>query len=424
MATFANMTAMCCRQFIQNRPWQLSQLGLRHYAQVSGLNEVVIVSAVRTPIGSFQSSLASLTASRLGAVAIQAAVAQAGIAKEEVSEVYMGNVCQAGMGQNPARQATIFSGLPESTEATTVNKVCASGLKAIILASQSLMCGHREVMVAGGMESMSNVPYYMLRGETPYGGVSLIDGIVNDGLWDIYNKCHMGICAEQCAKNLNISREEQDEFAALSYRRSQAAGEQGVFRNEIVPVTVQPKKGKEVIVSEDEEYKRVNFDKLKTLKPAFQKDGTVTAGNASTLNDAACALVVMTAQAAQRLKVTPLARIVSFADAATRPVDFTIAPALAIPLALKQAGIGVQDVAMWEINEAFSVVAIANIRKLGLDPEKVNVHGGAVSIGHPIGMSGARLITHLVHNLKRGEKGVAGICNGGGAASSMVIERL
>jgi acetyl-CoA C-acetyltransferase len=423
MATFANITSKCCWHFSQ-RGARFAELQCRHLSQVSGLNEVVIVSAVRTPIGSFLSSLSSLPASRLGAVAIQAAVAQAGIPKDSVSEVFMGNVCQAGQGQNPARQATIFSGLPDSTEATTVNKVCASGLKSIMFAAQSLMCGYREVMVAGGMESMSNVPFYMNRGDTPYGGVTLIDGIVNDGLTDAYNKSHMGICAELCAKNLGITREEQDEYAELSYRRSQAAGERGIFRGEIVPVTVQPKKGKEIIVTEYEEYKRVNFDKLKALKPAFQKDGTVTAGNASTLNDAACALVVMTATAAHKLKVTPLARIMSFADAATRPVDFTIAPALAIPQALKLAGVGVQDVAMWEINEAFSVVALANIRKLGLNPEKVNVNGGAVSLGHPIGMSGARLITHLVHNLKRGEKGVAGICNGGGAASAMVIERL
>lgn len=271
---------------------------------------------------------------------------------------------------------------------------------------------------------MSNVPYYMLRGETAYGGITLLDGIVNDGLTDVYNKIHMGMCADMCAKNLGITREEQDEFAALSYRRSQAAGERGTFRGEIVPVTVQPKKGKEIIVSEDEEYKRINFDKLKTLRPAFQKDGTVTAGNASTLNDAGCALVLMTAQAANRLKVNPLARIVSFADAATRPVDFTVAPALAIPLALKQAGLKSQDIALWEINEAFSVVAIANMRILGLDPNKVNVNGGAVSLGHPIGVSGARLVTHLVHTLKKGEKGVGAICNGGGAASSIIIEKL
>lgn len=251
-----------------------------------------------------------------------------------------------------------------------------------------------------------------------------MDCLLHDGLTDAYNDVHMGVCAEVCAKNLSITREEQDEYAVQSYKRSLSAAERGVFRQEIVPVTVQQKKGEEVTVSEDEEYKRVNFDKIKTLKPAFQEDGTVTAGNASTLNDAAGAVVLMTTQAAQRLKVTPLARIVAFADAATRPMDFPVAPALAIPKVLKQAGLGVEDIALWEINEAFSVVAIANTRKLGLDPSKVNVDGGAVSIGHPIGMSGARLITHLVHSLQRGQKGCAGICNAGGAASAMIIEKL
>jgi acetyl-CoA C-acetyltransferase len=402
---------------------KIVQHGCRNYSQVAGLNEVVIASAVRTPVGSFLGSLAPVSATRLGAVAVQAAVAQAGIPKEEVSEVYMGQVCQGGQGQNPARQAALFAGLADKTEATTINKVCASGMKSIMLAAQSLMIGHREVMIGGGMESMSNVPYYLPRGHTTYGGIQLIDGIVNDGLTDVYNKIHMGICADECARNLQINREDQDEYAISSYRRSQEAAERGVFRNEIVPVTVTVK-GKETIVKDDEEYRRVNFDKLKTLKPAFTKEGTVTAGNASTLNDAASAVVLMTADAARRLNVTPLARVVSFADAATRPIDYPIAPTLAAPIALRIAGLKPEDIALWEINEAFSVVALANIRILKLDPARVNVNGGGVSIGHPIGASGARIVTHLVHTLNPGQKGLAAVCNGGGAASAIIIERL
>lgn len=400
------------------------RIGLKQFSQVSGLNDVVIVSAIRTPIGSFCESLSSLSASRLGAIALNGAIEKAGIPKEEVKEVYMGNVISAGLGQAPARQVALYAGLPHTTEATTLNKMCASGMKSIMFASQSLMCGHQDVMAAGGMESMSNVPYYMLRGQTPYGGINLQDAILTDGLVDAYDNCHMGVCAEMTAKKMNISREDQDEYAIMSYKRSQAASENGILKKEIIPVTIKQKKGKEVIVSEDEEFKRISFEKVKSLKPAFQKDGTITAANASTLNDAACVVILMTREAADRLKVKPLARIVAFADAATAPVDFAIAPALAVPRLLKQAGIGIEDVTMWEINEAFSAVAIANIRKLGLDINKVNIHGGAVSLGHPIGMSGARLVTHLVHNLKSGEKGVGAICNGGGAASSILIEKL
>ncbi|CAH1787260.1 unnamed protein product [Owenia fusiformis] len=396
----------------------------RGLSQVAGLNDVVIVSAVRTPIGSFRSSLASVPATRLGTIAIQGAVAKAGISGEEVKEVYMGNVCQAMNGQAPARQAALGAGLKLDTPCTTVNKVCASGMKSIMLAAQSLMCGHQDVMVAGGMESMSHVPYYMARGDSPYGGVKLIDGIVHDGLWDVYNNIHMGTCTEKTVRDLNISREEQDEYAINSYKRSQAAAAAGVFSREIVSVTIPQRKGDDKIVTDDEEYKKVNFEKIKTVKAVFQKDGTITAANASTLNDGAAALVLMTAQAAERLKVQPLARIIGFADAACAPIDFPIAPAFAVPKVLEQTGVKQEDIAMFEVNEAFSAVALANQKMLDIDPTKMNIHGGAVSIGHPIGMSGARITGHMVHNLKPGEKGLAGICNGGGGASAIIIERL
>lgn len=386
---------------------------------------MVIVSAVRTPIGSFLGSLAEVPAPQLGSIAIKEAVKRAGIAGEEVQEVYMGNVLQAMEGQAPSRQATLRAGLPITTPTTTVNKVCASGMKAVMLAAQNLMCGHQEVMVAGGMESMSNVPYYMARGTTPYGGIKLQDGIVFDGLTDAYDQIHMGNCAENTAKKYGISREEQDVFAVRSYTLSQKAASSGVFKKEITPVEIPKKKGEVVVVSEDEEYKRVNFEKFKTLKPVFQKEGgTVTAANASTLNDGGAALVLMTARKAEKLGVKPLARILGFADAAIAPIDFPTAPAEAIPKVLKMTGVKKEDIAMWEINEAFSVVVLANIKVLNIDPAKVNVNGGAVSIGHPIGMSGARITGHMVHNLQPGQKGLASICNGGGGASAILIERL
>ncbi|XP_066586501.1 acetyl-CoA acetyltransferase, mitochondrial [Prorops nasuta] len=398
----------------------------RAYSSKVHLHDVVIVSAARTPMGSFLGSLSSLSATKLGALAIQAAIERAGIAKDQVKEVYMGNVCQGSLGQAPARQATLFADLPKSTICTTVNKVCASGMKSIMLGAQALQCGHQEIIVAGGMESMSNVPYYMKRGETPYGGVKLEDGIVFDGLTDVYNKCHMGNCAENTAKKLQISRREQDEYAINSYRRSAAAYEIQAFKDELIPVSVPQKKGKPpVIFAEDEEYKRVNFEKFEKLNTVFQKEnGTVTAGNASTLNDGAAALVLTTVDVAQKLNLKPLARIAAFQDAATDPIDFPVAPALAVPTLLKNANLNKDDVALWEINEAFSVVVVANQKLLDIDPAKVNVHGGAVSLGHPIGMSGARIVVHLVHALKAGEKGVASICNGGGGASSILIEKL
>lgn len=405
---------------------RLLVMAARNYATKPQLNEVVIVSAVRTPMGSFQGSLAPLSAPQLGSVAIKAAIERSGIAKEEIKEVFMGHVCQGSAGQAPARQATLFAGLPESTICTTVNKVCASGMKSVMLAAQSIQTGDQDVCLAGGMESMSNVPYYMKRGQTPYGGINLIDGIVFDGLTDVYNKFHMGNCAENTAKKMELTRAMQDEYAINSYKRSEAAYQNKAFEKELVPVPVPQKRGQpDKIFAEDEEYKRIDFDKFGKLATVFQKEnGTVTAGNASTLNDGAAALILTSREAADRLGLKPLAKIVGFHDAATAPIDFPLAPAKGIPGLLEKTGVSKDSVAMWEINEAFSAVVVANQKILGLDPAKVNIHGGAVSLGHPIGMSGARIIVHLVHALKQGEKGVASICNGGGGASSIMIEKL
>ncbi|GIY42359.1 acetyl-CoA acetyltransferase, mitochondrial [Caerostris darwini] len=389
-------------------------------------NEVVIVSAVRTPIGSFRSSLSPLKAPELGTIAVKAAVEKAGIPKDAIQEVYMGQVLQAGAGQAPARQAALNAGLNIATPCTTVNKVCASGMKSIMLASQNLMLGHQDIMVAGGMESMSNSPYYLARGDTPYGGVHLLDSLVFDGLTDAYQKFHMGVCGENTAKKMGISRKEQDEFAINSYKKTRSSVESGVFSKEIVPVIIPGKKGKpDVAVDTDEEYKRVNFEKVPMLPTVFQKEnGTITAANASTINDGAAACVLMTADTAEKLNIKPLARIVGFADAAVAPIDFPISPAFAIPKLLERTGIKLEDVALWEINEAFSVVVLANIKMLKLDPAKVNVHGGAVSLGHPIGMSGTRIVNHLVHALEKNQYGVAAICNGGGGASSIMIQKI
>lgn len=391
------------------------------------MNEVFIVSAVRTPIGSFSGSLSSLSATKLGAAAIKAAVERAGIKPGMVQEVFMGNVLSANLGQAPATQAAAFAGLP-AIPSTTVNKVCASGAKAIMLAAQSIMCGDKDIIVAGGMESMSNTPYYLDKARTGYrlGHQQVIDGIIKDGLWDVYNDYHMGSAAELCASECNISREEQDAFAIESYKRSQHAWENGLFNDEIAPVEIPGKGGEITLVKEDEEFRNVKFEKIPSLKPVFKKEGTVTAANASTLNDGASALVLMSASKAKELGIKPLARILGFADAQQAPEWFTTSPAKAIPKALHKAGIDASAVDFYEINEAFSVVSLANNKELKLDPAKVNVNGGAVSLGHPLGSSGSRIVVTLISVLKqnKGRIGVAGICNGGGGASAIVIENL
>lgn len=391
------------------------------------MREVVIVSALRTPIGSFGGSLSGFTATQLGGIAIKAAVAQAGVQPEDVQEVYMGNVLSASLGQAPATQAAKFAGLPD-VPATTINKVCASGTKAIMLAAQSIALGENDIVVAGGMESMSNVPYYLDKARTGYrlGHGQMTDGLVKDGLWDVYNDYHMGSAAELCATTCEISREDQDKYAAGSYRRAQSAFEAGKFSNEIIPVEVTDRKGNTTIVDKDEDVYTVNFEKIPGLKPVFKKDGTVTAANASALNDGAAALVLMSAQKASELGLKPLVRIIGYADAQQAPEWFTTAPSKAIPLALKRAGKNLDEVDFFEINEAFSVVSLANNKELGLPEELVNVNGGAVSMGHPLGASGARIVVTLISvlNQNNGRIGVAGICNGGGGASAVVIENL
>lgn len=377
-------------------------------------------------MGSFQGRLGTLSAPQLGAVAVRAALERARVPPQLVQEVYMGQVCTGGAGQAPARQAALWGGLPSSTVCTTINKVCSSGMKSVMLAAQSIQGGTNQVALGGGMESMSQVPYYMRRTSPPYGGVQLLDGIVYDGLTDVYNKIHMGCCAENTAKKLNITREQQDEYAINSYKRSAEAYKANVFQAELVPVEIPQKKGKPpIVVTEDEEFTKVDFSKFSKLATVFQKEnGTVTAGNASTLNDGAAALILMSLEEATKLKCTPLARIIAFQDAEGEPIDFPVIPALAIPKLLQKSGVQQDDIALWEINEAFSAVVLANQKLLGLDPTRVNVHGGAVSLGHPIGMSGARLVVHLVHSLSPGQKGVGAICNGGGGASSILIQRL
>ncbi|WP_432711982.1 acetyl-CoA C-acyltransferase [Pedobacter sp.] len=391
------------------------------------MKEVVIVSAVRTPIGSFGGSLASFSAPQLGGIAIKAAIEKAGIKPEEVQELYMGNVLSANLGQAPATQAAKLAGLPD-LPATTINKVCASGTKAIMLAAQSIALGQNDIVVAGGMESMSNVPYYLDKARNGYrlGNGQLTDGLVKDGLWDVYNDYHMGSAAELCASTCNISREDQDAFAIASYQKAQAAQQNEKFKQEIVAVEVTDRKGTVTAITDDEEPFTVKFDKIPALKPVFKKEGTVTAANASTLNDGAAALVLMSAEKAAELGIKPLARILAYADAQQAPEWFTTAPAKAIPIALNRAGIDIKDVDYFEINEAFSVVSLANNQLLALDNEKVNVNGGAVALGHPLGASGARIVVTLISVLSQnqGKIGVAGICNGGGGASAIVIESL
>lgn len=391
------------------------------------MQEVFIVSAVRTPIGSFGGCLSSLSATQLAAKAISAALERANIDSLHVQELYLGNVLSANLGQAPATQAAKFAGLPD-IPATTVNKVCASGAKAIMLAAQSIALKVNDVVVAGGTESMSNVPFYLDKARTGYrlGNGQVIDGLLKDGLWDVYNDYHMGSAAELCASECHITREEQDSFAIESYKRAQKATSEGLFKNEIIPVEIVGRKGDITIVSEDEEIHAVKFDKIAHLKPVFKKEGTVTAANASTLNDGAAALVLMSKEQAQALGIKPLARILGYADAQQAPEWFTTAPSKAIPRAIAAAGITAKDVDFYEINEAFSVVSLANNRALTLDEARVNVNGGAVAMGHPLGASGARIVVTLLSVLEQnnGRIGVAGICNGGGGASALVIERL
>jgi acetyl-CoA C-acetyltransferase len=391
------------------------------------MKKVYIVAAVRTPMGSFGGTLSSVAATHLGAAAIQGAIQKSGIDATLIDEVFMGNVLQANLGQAPARQAAMFAGLIDKVPCTTVNKVCASGMKSISLAAQSIIAGDNHIVIAGGMENMSQVPhYYNARTAVKLGDVKLIDGMVKDGLTDVYNKVHMGNCAEICAREKEISREEQDAFAIESYKRAAAAWDAGRFDNEVINVGVPQRKGDPIIVSKDEEYTSVNLDKIPALKPVFDPNGTVTAANASTLNDGASALILASEEAVEKYGLKPLARIVSYADAAQSPEWFTTAPSIAIPKALAKAGMQIADVDYWELNQAFSVVGLANIKELGLNPAKVDVNGGAVALGHPLGSSGSRIIVTLINVLKQngGKIGGAGICNGGGGASAMIIENI
>ena len=389
--------------------------------------DVVIVSMARTPIGSFMGSLASISAPKLGAIAIKGALEKINLDPNKVDEVLMGNVISAGLGQAPARQAAMFANIPDTVPCTTINKVCSSGMKAVMQATQAIQCGDAEIVVAGGMESMSNIPHYLDgRKSVKLGNIKMIDGLLLDGLTDVYEQKHMGTCGDLCATEYNFSREDQDKFAIESYNKSANAWKENKFKDEIVPVEIPQRRGDSIIFSEDEEYKNVKMEKIPTLRPVFSADGTVTAANASTLNDGAAAMVLMTSEKAAELNLKPIAKIISYSDAAQEPKWFTTAPAKALPKALAKANININDVDCFEFNEAFSVVGLANIKILGLDTEKVNVNGGAVSLGHPLGMSGARIIMSLISVLKQnnGRIGAAAICNGGGGASSIVIEKL
>ena len=391
------------------------------------MKEVVIVSAVRTPMGSFGGSLSTVSATQLGATAIKGALEKINLDPNEIEEVYMGNVLQANLGQAPAKQAAIFAGISENTPCTTVNKVCASGMKAISLATQAIKCGDADVVIAGGMENMSSVPhYYSARNAVKLGDVKITDGMVKDGLTDVYNQVHMGVCADQCADEHHISRKDQDDFAIESYQRAAKAWTAGNFNEEIVPVAVPQRRGEDIIVSEDEEYKNVKLEKIPQLRAVFNKEGTVTAANASTLNDGASALVLMSKEKAEELHIKPIAKVVSYADAAQEPKWFTTAPAKAVPKALAKANLSSKEIDFWELNQAFSVVGLVNTKLLGLDPTKVDVNGGAVALGHPLGSSGSRIIVTLINVLKQnnGRFGAAGICNGGGGASALVIENM
>jgi acetyl-CoA C-acetyltransferase len=392
------------------------------------MKEVYILAAVRTPIGSFGGSLKDLSATKLGAAAIKGALEKSGVSPDDVDDVLMGCVIQANLGQAPARQASKFAGLPDKVNATTINKVCASGMKSISLGAQSIMLGDADIVVAGGMESMSNVPFYSenMRWGNKFGGITMADGLQKDGLVDVYDGLAMGNAADFCASSCGITREEQDAFAIESYKRSQAAVNEGRFDNEVIPVSIPQRKGDPVVFAKDEEPFNVKFDKIAGLKGAFSKEGTVTAANASTLNDGAAAVVLISKEKAEALGLKPIAKIIGYADAEQEPVQFTTTPSIAVPKAVKKAGLKMEDIEYFELNEAFSVVGIENTRRMKLDPEKVNVNGGAVSIGHPLGASGARIIVTLLNVLKqKGAKyGAAGICNGGGGASAMVVEMM
>ena len=392
------------------------------------MKEVVIVSAVRTPMGSFNGIFSSTPATTLGACAIKGAIDKSGIDKEKIDEVFMGNVLQANLGQAPARQAAMEAGLSNTIPCTTINKVCSSGMKSIIIAAQSIMCGDNDIVIAGGMENMSLVPHYLnnSRKGQKLGDMKLTDGLVKDGLTDVYNKTHMGLCAEICASEMNFSREEQDLFAINSYKKSTKSWEENKFSNEIVSVEILQRKGDNIIVNEDEEFKKVTLEKIPNLRPVFSKEGTITAANASTINDGASALILMSLEKAEELKLRPIAKIISYADTAQEPEWFTIAPSQAIPKALKKAKLTKSDVDYYELNEAFSVVGLANIKLLEIESKNVNVNGGAVSLGHPLGSSGSRIVVTLINVLKQnnGKIGVAGICNGGGGASAIVIESV
>ena len=391
------------------------------------MKDVYIVSAVRTPMGSFGGALSSVSATKLGATAIKGALEKGQVAASAIDEVFMGNVLQANLGQAPARQAALFAGIGQDVPCTTINKVCASGMKSISLGAQSILAGDNDLVVVGGMENMSAVPhYYNARKATKLGDVKMVDGMVKDGLTDVYNKVHMGVCAEKCATEENFSREEQDDFAIESYNRAAKAWADGKFADEVIPVEVPQRRGEPIIVAEDEEYKNVKMEKIPALRPVFDKEGTVTAANASTLNDGASALILASAEAVEKHGLKPIAKVVGYGDAAREPEWFTMAPSKAVPVALKKANLEISDIDYWELNQAFSVVGLANIKALGLDASKVDVNGGAVALGHPLGNSGSRIIVTLINVLKQngGKFGAAGICNGGGGASAMVIENV
>ena len=391
------------------------------------MNEIYIVSALRTPVGSFLGGLATLSASDLAAAVIKASLEKIQLESSSVDEVFLGNVLQAGVGQAPARQAALKAGLPNDIPCTTINKVCASGMKSVMIAAQTILCGDNHVVIAGGMENMSQTPHYVNgRSGTKFGNIALVDGITKDGLLDVYSNLPMGNCAELCAKEYAITREEQDDFALDSYKKSAEAWKSGLFNNEVISISIPQKKGEPNIISEDEEFKNVFIDKVRGLKPAFDKEGTITAANASKLNDGASALILVSKEALEKYKLTPLAKIVAYADAAQEPEWFTTAPSKAVDKALLRAGLSKSDIDFWEFNEAFSVVGIANTKILGLDPSKVNVNGGAVALGHPLGSSGSRIIVTLINVLKqnKGSYGVAAICNGGGGASAIIIENI